>query len=87
VSGGVPSAFRGRKATSFVGMHDDQVVKVAASALHMAQLLPAGSSTRAARRHTSSRNTPPARPVRGSPDSVRLPASTRDRKWFRGWAQ
>jgi hypothetical protein len=48
VSGGVPPAFRGRKGTSFVGMHDDQVVKVAASALHMAQLLPAGSSTHAA---------------------------------------
>jgi hypothetical protein len=47
VSGGVPPAFRGRRAASFAGMHDDQVVKVAANALRMADILPINSGPRA----------------------------------------
>jgi hypothetical protein len=44
----VPPAFRGRpkKGPSYTGMTDDQVLKVAANAFQMAQMLPIGSGPR-----------------------------------------
>jgi hypothetical protein len=45
----VPPAFRGRRPSipSFIGMEDEQVLKVAANALRMAQILPIGGKPRA----------------------------------------
>lgn len=48
--GDVPPAFRRKRpGPSFIGMTDDQVIKVAASALNMVQALPVGSEARAGR--------------------------------------
>lgn len=46
----VPPAFRGRQqaAPGFAGMDDDEVLRVAASALRMVTALPLGSEARAA---------------------------------------
>lgn len=46
--GSIPPAFRSRKpaALGYVGLTDDQVLKIAANALRMVEMLPAGRPAR-----------------------------------------
>src|SRR5262249_5390286 len=45
---GIPAAFRGRRPArpGFIGLTDDEVLKIAAGALRMVQALPFGSAAR-----------------------------------------